>query len=129
MSDDLICKMIYWSGKEKLFIWNDQNKQWIQADAVSGGGRGQYAGKYGASGERNATGRIANMGGTGSNLQGHPTQYGTIPNGVYEVKARKNDETLGQCFPLEPAAAAMMGRGGFYIHGRGNKGSEGCIIP
>jgi hypothetical protein len=23
----------------------------------------------------------------------------------------------------------MMGRGGFYIHGQGKTGSEGCIVP
>ena len=55
---------------------------------------------------------------------------GPIPNGRYRISPPRKSAHLGMCARLTPQRpAAMMGRGGFYIHGRGPKGSDGCIVP
>jgi hypothetical protein len=125
--DALVCKMVYRSKAERLWIWNSHAKKWGHPiRAVSGGGRGQYSGVYGKYGERQYTGRISNVGGpSGAN----PTSYGTIPNGIYKVEEPDVDTVLGPCAELTTVKAFMMGRSGFYIHGRGPKGSDGCIVP
>ncbi len=58
---------------------------------------------------------------------------GPIPPGRYRIGTPATHKGLGYSAALAPYDAAqqahMFGRGGFYIHGRGPKGSDGCIVP
>ncbi len=53
---------------------------------------------------------------------------GPIPPGKYVIGTPRHHPHLGRCAPLV-AEGAAMGRGGFFIHGRGKHGSDGCIVP
>jgi hypothetical protein len=65
---------------------------------------------------------------------------GTIPPGHYRCIYVGNHPTFHECIFLDPAADAHAirspfarhpiahHRGGFYIHGQGPKGSDGCIV-
>lgn len=131
-------RMVYRTNAEILWIWDDVRKQWVQPaiKAVSGGGRGlkeRYGGTYGVHHERQETGRISNLGGNVpwevKGQRASPTDFGSIPNGIFEVGVPHHSAHLGQCAALNPVQGSLMGRGGFYIHGEGKIGSEGCIIP
>ncbi len=58
---------------------------------------------------------------------------GPLPVGKYKIHAPSRRAHLGLCAQLDPydkeQAAHMFGRGGFFIHGRGPLGSDGCIVP
>src|SRR5262245_61686922 len=58
---------------------------------------------------------------------------GPIPAGRYRIATPSRHPHLGLSARLDPYDAAqeraMMGRDGFYIHGRGRHGSDGCIVP
>ncbi len=135
--------LVYRSNSEMLYVWDARNKGWLKPrgkahpgyTAVSGGGRGQKLSgitlPYGVGGSRLSTGRFSNMGGqTSAGLTGADTRsFGPIPNGLFQVGAIQQHPKLGQCSELRPIAGAMMGRAGFFIHGQGKTGSEGCIVP
>ena len=65
---------------------------------------------------------------------------GTIPPGHYRCIYMENHSTFHECILLHPAAdahaihspfarhAIVHHRGGFFIHGQGPKGSDGCIV-
>lgn len=80
--------------------------------------------------------------------RGHYLQRGgTLPPGHYDCKYLKSYESFGECIRLVPQSDARRilispalalkfhktsfypERGGFYIHGNGPKGSDGCIVP
>jgi hypothetical protein len=54
---------------------------------------------------------------------------GPIPPGTYTIKHAAANQHLGLSAELVPKRANMMGRGGFFIRGRGPHGSDGCIVP
>jgi hypothetical protein len=58
---------------------------------------------------------------------------GPIPAGRYRISAPAHDPHLGRSCRLEPydrgQVKQMFGRDGFFIHGRGPHGSDGCIVP
>jgi hypothetical protein len=62
---------------------------------------------------------------------------GPLPIGRYIVAAPASNDFGGgkKVYSAKLSAIAgsstlgMFGRGGFYIHGRGPHGSEGCIVP
>jgi len=55
---------------------------------------------------------------------------GPVPPGRYIIHAPENHPHLGRAARLEPDGRNnMMSRDGFYIHGRGPHGSDGCIVP
>jgi type VI secretion system (T6SS) effector TldE1-like protein len=55
---------------------------------------------------------------------------GAIPPGKYTIAAPSQHPHLGRSAQLVPAGSQpMYGRGGFFIHGRGPHGSDGCIVP
>jgi hypothetical protein len=58
---------------------------------------------------------------------------GPIPVGRYKVLPPSKNPHLGLSARLDPYDEAqtkkMFGRDGFYIHGRGRHGSDGCIVP
>lgn len=101
----------------------------IHIFAESGGGGGSTA-KAGPS--EPAT--VNNPYSTGQKLNpkaGH--RGGAIPTGRYTIaKPSAFHSTRGaRLTPAHPAhfAKAAGGRGGFWIHGRGPLGSDGCIVP
>jgi hypothetical protein len=55
---------------------------------------------------------------------------GPLPPGEYAIGTPVHRKKLGLSAALTPAATnKMYHRGGFYIHGSGPHGSEGCIVP
>lgn len=55
---------------------------------------------------------------------------GPLPVGKYKIHCPKKWDHLGLASLLEPYKSNhMLGRGGFFIHGRGHHGSDGCIVP
>jgi hypothetical protein len=54
---------------------------------------------------------------------------GAIPVGKYTIATPVHNPHLGLAAQLTPSGSQpMYGRGGFYIHGRGPHGSDGCIV-
>jgi hypothetical protein len=67
----------------------------------------------------------------------HKVRGGPIPPGMYICEYHKH-ERFGECIRLRSLISALpprqlhlhpVLRGGFYIHGRGDLGSDGCIVP
>lgn len=58
---------------------------------------------------------------------------GPLPIGSYTIDPPAHHPHLGYSARLTPIAGTslfgMCGRDGFYIHGRGPHGSDGCIVP
>ena len=66
---------------------------------------------------------------------------GTLPPGHYVCHYHEHHATFGECIQLLQTRDALAihsqfsafpiphGRGGFFIHGAGPKGSDGCIVP
>jgi|SRR5579862_913169 len=65
---------------------------------------------------------------------------GPLPPGLYICRYVAHHPTFHECIFLEQTLTALLevdasahirfyDRGGFYIHGRGPKGSDGCIVP
>lgn len=96
----------------------------IHISALSGGG--------GGSTRNHPSGAVNNpyMEGlkTVSTRAGH-VHGGPLPPGTYTIKNPALNRHLGLSAELVPKRANMMGRSGFFIHGRGPHGSDGCIVP
>ena len=94
--------------------------------ALSGGGGGSTAKPqdFGGGFYPYLTGKKTT--GTGvSHVHGGP-----IPPGRYIIHPPSQNPHLGLSAFLEPYGnGQMMDRSGFYIHGRGPHGSDGCIVP
>ena len=55
---------------------------------------------------------------------------GPLPLGRYTIEEPQHHPHLGLSAELKPDRfTAQMGRSGFFIHGRGPHGSDGCIVP
>ena len=67
---------------------------------------------------------------------------GPLPVGMYLVQYYGVHEHLGRCAhlmqtltsllhadPWSDTGVSVTNRSGFYIHGRGRRGSDGCIVP
>ena len=66
----------------------------------------------------------------GPHAKGGPWHGGPIPVGDYTIHTPAIDVHLGLSARLTPAQTnVMFNRGGFFIHGRGPHGSDGCIVP
>ena len=63
-----------------------------------------------------------------SETKGH-VHGGPIPPGKYAIKKPRIHNHLGFSAELVHPRWKPMGRDGFYIHGRGPHGSDGCIVP
>ena len=60
----------------------------------------------------------------------HHTHGGPIPPDRYVVSTPSHHRHLGLSARLESSSGKKpMGRDGFYIHGQGPHGSDGCIVP
>lgn len=94
--------------------------------ALSGGG--------GASTRRAPTGAVNNpyMEGlktAGAGISKGHVHGGPIPPGKYVVHSPSHHPHLGLSARLDHPRFRPMGRDGFFIHGRGPHGSDGCIVP
>ena len=66
---------------------------------------------------------------TAKNVTPH-VHGGALPIGDYGIDRPKLHPTLGPSARLTPSKGqTMFGRDGFFIHGRGPHGSDGCIVP
>jgi hypothetical protein len=52
---------------------------------------------------------------------------GPLPPGVYKVHPPIDSQKLGRCALLEPQFPTR--RTGLYLHGPGQQGSQGCLVP
>lgn len=60
--------------------------------------------------------------------KGDTTIGGPLPMGLYELKTyEKKEHRYIRLNPIQGTHLAK--RGGFLIHGRGPRGSDGCIVP
>ena len=59
----------------------------------------------------------------------HHVHGGPIPPGKYQILPPAKHDKLGLSAKLEPSRTLPNHRGGFYIHGQGPHGSDGCIVP
>lgn len=55
------------------------------------------------------------------------TPGGTLPIGHYYLKTHERKDNWIRVLPLK--GQNMKNRDGFAIHGRGKRGSDGCIVP
>lgn len=94
--------------------------------AFSGGGRGFNPRKA-------AKGHTSDA--TVSSWDFHTKEHGSVrggplPPGNYKCVYYANHPTFHECVFLRALEVPHLGtRGGFFIHGRGPKGSDGCIVP
>lgn len=63
-----------------------------------------------------------------TSTKGH-VHGGPIPPGKYTIKKPGHHKHLGLSAELVHPHWKPMGRDGFFIHGRGHHGSDGCIVP
>jgi len=103
------------------------NGHMIHVSAVSGGGGGSKL-----HGGNNDTNNPHSQGVKTVEGKNH-VHGGPIPTGRYKVLTPSRNPHLGLAARLDPydaeQAKHMLGRDGFYIHGRGPHGSDGCIVP
>lgn len=103
------------------------NRMW-NVTALSGGGGGSTRNPT----DGNTNNPYAQGVKTEDGKSGH-RHGGPIPAGRYRIAAPSRHPHLGLSARLDPYDAdqtrIMMGRDGFYIHGRGRHGSDGCIVP
>lgn len=52
---------------------------------------------------------------------------GALPMGIYSLSLHENKKNWIRLNPVN--VVNMKGRDGFAIHGRGERGSDGCIVP
>lgn len=104
--------------------------------AYSGGGRGSTAGMERRDLDHWRTQKKAPDSFSAAN------RGGPLPVGMYLVKYFGMHEHLGRCAiltqtisslvyadPWSPVGVSVTERSEFFIHGRGPKGSDGCIVP
>lgn len=97
----------------------------IQVFAVSGGGGGSTKSRPAASANNPYMTGLKTM----RQGAGH-THGGPIPLGRYRIHKPAQHPHLGRSAFLAPdRGTPMLGRSGFFIHGRGPHGSDGCIVP
>lgn len=120
--------LVYLIGEERLYgkVGGEQ----LSLRAYSGGARGS---RVAARPENSAASFDVRKG-----VEGHGPgeRGGPLPPGHYLAHATEQHHTLGRANWLESVTAHLKyqtrdySRGpGFYIHGRGPLGSDGCIVP
>jgi hypothetical protein len=118
-----------------------QGKRLVHITALSGGGGGRSSSKKGSATKLDPH-LVNNPYATPvkTKTKGTHRHGGPVPPGRYKIKPNnpqnpRNQKPwvhthLGASAYLEPAPGNVMyDRGGFYIHGPGPHGSDGCIVP
>jgi hypothetical protein len=116
--------------KEGLLVGQAGGKH-VHILAWSGGGGGSKTG-WVQRGVVNNPDRVGRKPSGGHHDHKHHHHGGPIPPGHYTIRTPDGTHpNLGKVSAaLIPAAGNRMhGRGGFFIHGRGPHGSDGCIVP
>jgi hypothetical protein len=102
------------------------NRAFFSIEAVSGGGAGSTLHKASTSANNPYMEGLKTTG--SANAVGH-RHGGPIPPGKYTISKPSHHPHLGLSAQLTHPGWKPMGRDGFYIHGRGPHGSDGCIVP
>ena len=100
--------------------------QMFHLEALSGGGGGSTTHKVATSVNNPYMEGLKTSG--AANALGH-VHGGPLPPGKYIVHTPSQHPHLGLSAKLTHPKFRPMGRDGFYIHGRGPHGSDGCIVP
>lgn len=119
--------LVYLIGQQRLY--GIVNGKKFDIKAFSGGGRGSIAGRDDHS-EATFDYRVKEI------SKSFGQRGGPIPPGVYTVQRSEKNPTLGISNKLVSQTAHLKTKtrgysfpGGFYIHGTGRLGSDGCIVP
>jgi hypothetical protein len=112
--------------------------------AMSGGGRGSKVHPYGDPGDKGSNVGLGSWSWPRQEVGSKHIRGGPVPPGFYIIfkpqtyawlgggKGAYLEQTLSSLLHADPTKAigvSVTGRDGFYIHGRGPKGSDGCIVP
>jgi hypothetical protein len=97
----------------------------IHMEALSGGGGGSTLHSAAYSTNNPYSEGLKTSGAASSPLHVHG---GPIPPGRYTIEVPAKQGHLGLAARLT-SNESHYGRGGFFIHGRGPHGSDGCIVP
>lgn len=117
-------KLTYYIFEGVLIGYSGGQNFHIMASSGGGGGSTKHHPDLGGVFHPYSTG-IKTAGKAASHKHG-----GAIPLGKYVIHKPAKQPHLGLAAYLEPDRSnSMMSRGGFYIHGRGQHGSDGCIVP
>jgi hypothetical protein len=101
------------------------NGRMIHMIALSGGGGGSTLHKTVMSMNNPYMEALKTVGSGKKHVHGGP-----LPPGEYVIEKPAKHRHLGLSARLDPPAGhSPMGRDGFYIHGVGPHGSDGCIVP
>jgi hypothetical protein len=116
--------------KEGLIVGHAGGKH-VQISAWSGGGGGSKTGWL-QKDVVNQPDKVSQKTTGGHNDHKHHHHGGPIPPGQYTI--RTPDGSHPNLGPISAALIPakqnqMFHRGGFFIHGRGPHGSDGCIVP
>jgi hypothetical protein len=132
--------LTYSIGRERLS--GNIGPHAISVRAVAGGGRGSTVHPAGQPGQLGPASWDTQRQAVGTR------RGGPLPPGTYIVHKPKYKEHLGRAAYLEQTLTSSLyknpnsplglsatvrggqeGKGAFYIHGRGEDGSDGCIVP
>lgn len=101
------------------------NGRLVHISAVSGGGGGTTRNKTAFSMNNPYMEGLKTVGNGKHHVHGGP-----IPPGSYDIETPSHHPHLGLSARLDSLSGKPpMGRDGFFIHGRGPHGSDGCIVP
>jgi hypothetical protein len=96
----------------------------VEMSALSGGGGGSSAHAPGDTVNNPYMTGVKTTGVGSNHVHGGP-----IPSGSYKICKPAQHPHLGLSARLDPEHPKKNVRGGFFIHGRGPHGSDGCIVP
>ena len=109
-------------------LWGSAAGQSLSIAATSGGRGGSTTPGAVATSVRDNPFKIGQKTDHASGVHGGP-----LPIGKYRIDAPIHSGHMGRCAKLTPVdggiSFGMFGRSGFFIHGRGPHGSDGCIVP
>jgi hypothetical protein len=113
------------------YIWEGvltgtANGRTFNISALSGGGGGSTQHRPDSAANNPYMEALKTKGKAGA--KGH-VHGGPIPPGKYTIRKPGRHPHLGLSAELLHPHWKPMGRDGFYIHGRGHHGSDGCIVP
>jgi hypothetical protein len=101
------------------------NRRALHIIALSGGGGGSTLHKTVMSMNNPYMEGLKTVGSGKTHVHGGP-----LPPGKYTIEKPAKHHHLGLSARLDPSGGnSPMGRDGFYIHGAGPHGSDGCIVP
>jgi hypothetical protein len=140
-----IAHLQYDAASERISGWI--GTEHFNERAFSGGSRGhktvgvKLAKEYLHDQENTLQSRLSTTGEKKDAHGNYLQRGGTIPPGHYTCHYIEHHKSFKECIRLDPTKDAYAiyspfasmpiyhHRGGFYIHGHGPKGSDGCLVP